>query len=115
MSRLALENNMVAPGDKYVAHLLDMDTIYADPTWNCRGDIPAHEIIALANDIRLRGLDVPITVLPFTLASDPKIKWKVVAGHRRHKAFRYNQMTSVEGADKIPAFIRTDLDEMGAR
>lgn len=100
---------------KYVAHPIPMDEIYADASFNCRGDIPAHEIIALANDIKVRGLDVPITVQPYTRPDNPKIKWRVVAGHRRHKAFAYNQYTGVPGANVIPAFIRTDLDEMGAR
>lgn len=100
---------------KYVAHLIPMDEIYADARFNCRGDIPAHEIIALATDIKNRGLDTPITVQPYKMESDPKIKWRVVAGHRRHKAFAYNKYTGVPGSETIPAFIREDLDEMGAR
>ncbi len=105
----------VSPEIKYQAHLLPMSEVYADAKFNCRGDIPAHEIIALAKDIKDRGLDVPITVQPYKHPTDPKIKWRVVAGHRRHKAFAYNEYTGVPGADMIPAFIRTDLDEMGAR
>lgn len=100
---------------KYVAHSLNMDEVYADASFNCRGDIPAHEIISLASDIKNRGLDCPIVVQPFTMKSNPKIKWRVVAGHRRHKAFLYNQYTNVPGFDQIPAFVRSDLDELGAR
>lgn len=107
---------MVANSEtKYVAHSLPMEEIYADASFNCRGEIPAHEIIALAADIKARGLDVPIVVQPYTMKTNPKIKYRVVAGHRRHKAFMYNVYTNVPGAEVIPAFIRTDLDEMGAR
>ncbi len=107
---------MVAISDqKYVAHSLPMSEIYADASFNCRGDIPAHEIVALAGDIKIRGLDVPITVQPYSRPDNPKIKWRVVAGHRRHKAYQYNIYTNVPGSDMIPAFIRNDLDELGAR
>ncbi len=100
---------------KYTAFDIKMDELLADAKFNCRGDIPAHEILDLARDIRVRGLDTPIAVQPYKDRLNPAINWRVVAGHRREKAYRYNHMTGVPGHTTIPAFIIKDLDEVQAR
>lgn len=93
---------------KYEVHHLPMVEIFHDSNFNCRGKIAPIDVIDLAKDIEARGLDQPIVVRPFTDQSDPKIKYKIVAGHRRHMAFRYNN------AETIPAYIRADLSELAA-
>lgn len=94
---------------KYEVTDIKMSEIFADPDFNCRGYIAPIDVIDLAKDIKERGLDQPITIQPYTIAGKPEIKFRVVAGHRRHTAFRVN------AADTIPAYIRSDFDETQAR
>lgn len=96
------------PAEKYNVSMLPMQAVWSDDMFNCRGPIAAREVIDLAKNIAARGLDQPIIVRPWTEASKPLIQYKVVAGHRRHKAFEFN------GAQTIPAYVRTDLDELQA-
>lgn len=91
---------------KYKVELVDMDTLWADESFNCRGHIAPIDVVDLAKDIAAKGLDIPITVMP---VQHPKYKYKVVAGHRRHMAFKVNKAT------QIPAYIRPDFDEIQAR
>lgn len=92
--------------NKYQVVNVPLNEIFADPLFNCRGFISASEIVDLAKDIKARGLDQPIVLQPYV---NGQYKYRVVAGHRRHKAFLYNN------AETIPAYIRTDLDELNAR
>lgn len=92
--------------DKYKVEMIDMETLWADPSFNCRGHIAPIDVIDLAKDIAAKGLDIPITVMPIV---HEKYKYKVVAGHRRHMAFLVNKAT------QIPAYVRPDFDELGAR
>ena len=87
-------------------HNIPMSEIFSDEEFNCRGKIPLLDVIDLARDIQANGLDLPITVMPFK--GHPPCKWRIVAGHRRHAAFRVN------AAETIPCTIRADLDEFGA-
>lgn len=95
--------------EKYKTEHLKMSEVFADPLFNCRGFIAPVDIMDLAADIKARGLDQPIVVQPFKHPTKPNIKYRVVAGHRRHAAFAYNK------AEEIPAFIRPDLTELDAR
>lgn len=81
--------------------------IFADPNFNCRGHIQAIDVLDLANDIKARGLDQPITVQPYS--GRPGYEYRVVAGHRRHMAFLINK------SETIPCYVRSDLDELKAR
>jgi ParB family chromosome partitioning protein len=70
--------------------LLNVDEIYADPNFNCRGHISPLSVVELSKDIEKHGLQQPIVVKP--LSDDeqkrkPKQKWKVISGHRRYTAF----------------------------
>lgn len=91
--------------DKYEVENLNMYEIFADPDFNCRGEIIPLDVLDLAKSIKERGLDQPITVQPY---EHGRYKWRVVAGHRRHMAFQINQMNT------IPCFIRRDLTELQA-
>lgn len=93
---------------KYSVTMLPIADIFADPTFNCRGEIATHEIVDLAADIKKRGLDMPVTVRPYHLA-DHKYKWHLIAGHRRMKACEF------AGWTEIPTFVRMNVDETEAR
>jgi ParB/RepB/Spo0J family partition protein len=89
-----------------------LDEIFHDTDFNCRGYIAPIDVVDLAKDIETNGLDTPITLQPYD--KEPGKKYRIIAGHRRHKA-----MTVLARGDekfnKIPAFIKLDVDEMAAR
>ena len=62
---------------------LDLDTIFADEDFNCRGHINPQEVNELANDVATNGLTIPITVEPY---EHETYSWRILAGHRRHLA-----------------------------
>lgn len=97
------------PTEKYAVQPIPMDEIFHDSDFNCRGRIAPIDVIDLAKDIAERGLDQPIVLKPFTDPAKPKLKYKIVAGHRRHMAFKVNNSTH------IPAYVRPDLTELQAR
>jgi len=92
---------------EYEVKMLKLSEVFADPTFNCRGLIAPVDVMDLARDIKKHGLITPITVESFD-GKEGK-KYRVIAGHRRHKAFRINEET------EIPAFIRNGLSEIDAR
>lgn len=97
----------VAPVEsKYRVADIPMREILSDDKFNCRGHIAPIDVLGLAKDIAERGLDQPIVVQPW---NKDGYKYRIVAGHRRHMAFRVNR------ADTIPGYIRDDLDELKAR
>ena len=63
--------------------------------------------MGLAKDIKQNGLLAPIIVTPYD--KEPGKKYRIVAGHRRHKAFLVND------EETIPAFIKEGLSELDAR
>lgn len=97
------------PADKYKVQQIAMDEILSDPNFNCRGYIAPIDVIDLAKDIAERGLDQPIVLQPYTDPEHPKVKYRVVAGHRRHMAFKVNN------AAVIPSYVRDDLTELQAK
>lgn len=88
---------------EYQVVTIPIEKIYADPNFNCRGYIAPIDVTELAKDIAKNGLQTPITVQPYN------DKYRILAGHRRHKACLLNQMK------EIPCFIRTGLSELDAR
>ena len=92
--------------ERYAVTILPIDDILSDETWNCRGQIVPYDVRDLVESIRERGLDFPITVVPY---NKDGFKYKTVAGHRRHMAMKVCKKL------EIPANIRTDLDETGQR
>lgn len=94
--------------DKYKVDPIKMDEIFHDSQFNCRGKIAPIDVLDLAKDIAARGLDQPIVVRPYNDPAKPEFKYKIVAGHRRHMAFKVNNAT------EIPAYVRSDLNELSA-
>lgn len=91
----------------YEVHHLPMSEVWADHNFNFRGFVAPIDVIDLARSIEDKGLETPITVQPWSEPSKPQIKYRVVAGHRRHKAMQVNK------AQTVPAFIR-EFSEDGA-
>jgi ParB/RepB/Spo0J family partition protein len=77
-----------------------MDQIAVDYQFNSRGAVHEADVVSLANSIRCDGLQSPVAVFPATDPKNPNIKYKLMYGFRRHKAFEVNKATT------IPAFIR---------
>lgn len=96
--------------DNYQVRMIPMSEIYADPEFNCRGIIAPMDVADLAKDIDEHELQFPISVQP---ANDTEIpsqyKYRLVAGHRRHKAFQ------ILRRDLIPAMVKSGLSEVQAR
>lgn len=85
-----------------------MSEIHFNQDFNCRDSIAitAAETIALANDIRSKGLIQPITLIPYTpeqSAFNHGKKYLLAAGYRRYVAH------TIIGATTILSNIRTDL------
>ena len=92
----------------YTVRMVPMGEVFSDPEFNCRGYIAPIDVAELAKDIKRNGLQVPIVVQPY-VCDNPSVKYRIIAGHRRHKAFMINEDI------QIPAFIRNNLDEISAR
>lgn len=97
---------------------IDVDRIYCDSEFNCRGQIAPFEVADLAKSIQGRGLQSPISVQPVEdvrggLPNNPRdglpYTHRIVAGHRRWTAFR------VLGRKTIPCFVKAGLDDKSAR
>ena len=95
-----------------------MAELYHDDTFNCRGSIAPMDVADLAKSIDKNGLQFPITIQPVEdVASETLraelvsrgIKWRIIAGHRRHKACK------VLSWQQIPAMVRRGLTEAQAR
>ncbi|KKK93582.1 hypothetical protein LCGC14_2691450 [marine sediment metagenome] len=89
---------------------LPVESIWADPNFNCRGHIAPIDVVDLSKDIESHGLQQPISVKPVT--NDEKTKsgceYKVITGHRRHKAFQVLQR------ETIPCVVNTLIKDMDA-
>lgn len=88
----------------------EKDELFVDHNWNHRGFTAPMDVLELARSIDRDGLQSPIIVQPWSDKDDPKIKYKVVAGHRRATAvFRVLKRT------KIEAFVRVYENQMAAK
>lgn len=88
---------------------LPVEQIFSDPKWNCRGRLSGPETHPLMQDIKSRGLDIPIQVQPFSNPSKPDYKFKVISGHRRFEA------CTKLGWQTIPSVIFVGLTDLEAR
>lgn len=89
-----------------------MNLLYHDDTFNCRGPIAPLDVADLAKSIERHGLQVPITIQPkidVTNGLPPGFDFRVIAGHRRHKACQ------VLRKDAVRAMVRRGLTEAQAR
>jgi ParB/RepB/Spo0J family partition protein len=97
--------------NEYTVVDIEMDRIYSDADFNCRGTIMPIDVVDLVKDIEQHGLQFPIAVQPaFDTGGLPEgYDFRIVAGHRRHAAFRVAERT------KIPCMIKVGLTEVQAR
>lgn len=96
----------------YDVQEIELNKVYNDIKFNCRGRILPMDVIDLAKDIDQNGLQFPIAVQP---ACDVDgglpdgFDFRIVAGHRRYMAFKVLKKTS------IPALVKEGLSELQAR
>ena len=88
--------------DTYEIPIVD---IHYDESFNCRGAFSLQSVSELADSIGEIGLQFPVVVQPWENG-----KLRLIAGHRRYKA-----CTVFLKWDKIPAVVRSDLNEHQAR
>jgi ParB/RepB/Spo0J family partition protein len=100
--------------NNYEVVQIPLDEIFHDTEFNCRGYIPPIDVVDLAKDIEINGLDIPITLQNYEDPKQPEKKYRIVAGHRRHRAFTVLARGDKK-FEKIPAFIKLNIDEMSAR
>jgi len=98
---------------EYTVLNIELDKIWCDNNFNCRGTIIPIDVVDLAKDIEKNGLQFPIAVQPLSDVSvdvpDNRFDFRIVAGHRRYHAFR------VLKKETIPAMIKVGLSEVQAR
>ena len=116
----------------YEIRHLPVAEIYSDDEFNCRGLIATIDVSKLAQDIQKHGLQTPITVQPASDVTEglPDGKnWRIIAGHRRFKAWsvlRAGWEVGDPAAGKqercdenpftaIPVMVKEGLDEIRAR
>jgi ParB/RepB/Spo0J family partition protein len=88
----------------------EVSLIYADPMFNCRGDIDQNRLIELADSIKKYGLQCPIMVQPWRNAPEPA-RYRIISGHRRF--FACTQFLKWEA---MPVLVNTEpLDNTEAR
>ncbi len=95
--------------NEYTVLNIEMDKIYSDNDFNCRGTITPIDVMDLVNDIDEHGLQFPIAVQPAKDVESSKNDFRIVAGHRRFQAFLILKKTH------IPAMIKVGLTEIQAR
>lgn len=96
----------------YEVQMIPMAKILSDDEFNCRGRIAPYDVATLAKDIEANELQFPISVQPIEDAEGAlpgRYDFRIIAGHRRHMAFR------VLGRHAIPAMVKSGLSEVQAR
>jgi ParB/RepB/Spo0J family partition protein len=87
--------------------MVPMKEIFADESFNCRGNISPTDVVDLVKDIELQGLIQPVTLAPY---NKDGYKWKLLAGFRRHMAHRVMQRTEI-----LAVCRHTEMQEIDAR
>ncbi len=97
--------------NEYTVIDIDIEKIYSDGDFNCRGTIVLIDVMDLVADIREHGLQFPIAVQPtFDIANAPdEFDFRIVAGHRRFQSIKILQHKT------IPAMVKVGLSEVEAR
>lgn len=119
----------------YDVNLIPVSEIYSDDEFNCRGAILPIDVHDLAQDIQNIKLQSPITLQPAADVTDsampPGKNYRIIAGHRRFKAWCVLQKSWEPGDpaqgkvawdaskgnpfNSIPAMLKTGLDPIQAR
>lgn len=91
--------------------ILQMAELHADEEFNCRGEIAPIDVTDLSRSMDAHGLQQPIEVQPYSEEMQKKTgkKYRIVCGHRRHKA-----ATLLKWAT-IPGIVKHNLTEAEAR
>lgn len=97
--------------DEYEVKHIPIPEIYNDIDFNCRGIILPIDVIDLARDIEINGLQFPIAIQPASEAGNipAGFEYRIIAGHRRFVALQ------VLRCKTIPAMIKRGLSEVKAR
>ena len=97
--------------NEYTVVNINIEKIYSDSDFNCRGTIVLIDVMDLVDDIREHGLQFPIAVQPaFDIENAPKeYDFRIVAGHRRFQSIKILKYST------IPAMIKVGLSEVEAR
>lgn len=103
------DESLQPPFDPKRVYDIPMSAILADSRFNCRGHIDPTDVMELARDIRDRGLDTPVAVQPWTVPGKSEIKFRLMAGYRRHLAHKINR------AATIPALVKEHFSDIDAR
>lgn len=99
--------------------------IWSDDEFNCRGVIAPMEVHDLCQDIEKNGLQFPIAIQPMADVNHREdapegTTYRIIAGHRRFKAWQVLQATHREKGDnnpflKIPCMVKNGLTDIAAR
>lgn len=79
--------------EQYEVVNLPMSEIFHDASFNHRGYVSGLDVVELMRDIEKNGLRDPILVRPYT--TQPPYKYRIIAGHRRHTAFKCLKKTEI--------------------
>ncbi len=95
----------------YDVQEIELNRIYSDSDFNCRGTILPMDVVDLVKDIEIHGLQFPIAVQPIAEVTKQvdDYDFRIIAGHRRFAAFRVLKRVI------IPVMIKTGLSETTAR
>lgn len=95
--------------------LVEVDKIYLDAEFNCRGAFSPMDCTELARNIARKGLQQPVVVRPLrehdeSLLISKGLTHKMIAGHRRLTAYKINEW------NVIPAIVKdANINEFDAR
>lgn len=99
--------------------LVNIDEIYSDPEFNCRGTICPTDVVELARSIDTQGLLQPIALQPLSQHNEFGKKYRILLGNRRYSAYtllaRDKDNQESGKYKKIPAKIIKGLSELEAR
>lgn len=79
--------------EQYEATVLPMSEIFHDSTFNHRGYVAPMDVVELSRDIDKNGLRDPILVREYK--EKEGFKYRIIAGHRRHMAFKVLKKTEI--------------------
>lgn len=101
----------VDPINEYTVIDVDVDRIYSDSDFNCRGNIMPIDVMDLVEDIRANSLQFPIAVQPVSDIETPQeeFDFRIIAGHRRFQAIK------ILKSKTIPCMVKVGLSELQAR
>lgn len=100
--------------NEYTVIEIELNRIWSDEDFNCRGTIFPIDVADLTKDIDQNGLQFPIAVQPINdVVNQEEVlenyDFRIIAGHRRFAAFKALKK------EVIPVMVKTGLNEVQAR